>query len=35
MIIFIIGLITGGFIGFVYKEEINNLIESVKNILNK
>ena len=33
MIIFIIGLITGGFIGFVYKEEINNLIGSVKNIL--
>jgi ABC-type lipoprotein release transport system permease subunit len=35
MIILIIGLIAGGFIGFVYKEEINNLIESVKNILNK
>jgi ABC-type lipoprotein release transport system permease subunit len=35
MIIFIIGLIIGGFIGFVYKEEINNLIESIKNILNK
>ena len=35
MIIFIVGLILGGFIGFVYKTEITSLIESVKNILNK
>ena len=35
MITLIIGLIAGGFIGFVYKTEITSLIESVKNILNK
>ena len=35
MIIFIIGLLAGGFVGFVYKTEITSLIESVKNILNK
>ena len=35
MIIFIIGLITGGFIGYAFKDEINTAIESIKSILKK
>ena len=35
MIIFIIGLIAGGFIGYAYKDEIKNAIESIKAILKK
>jgi uncharacterized protein YegP (UPF0339 family) len=33
MIIFIIGLIAGGFIGYAYKDEIKNAIESIKSHL--
>lgn len=33
MIIFIIGLIAGGFIGYVYKDEIIKAIESIRSHL--
>ena len=35
MIIFIIGLIAGGFIGSSYKDEISKAIESIKAILKR
>ena len=35
MITLIIGLIAGGFIGYAYKDEIKNAIESIKAILKK
>ena len=35
MIIFIIGLIAGGFIGYAYKDEISKAIESIKAILKR
>lgn len=33
MIIFIIGLLAGGFVGYAFKDEINTAIESIKSIL--
>jgi hypothetical protein len=33
MITLIIGLLAGGFIGYVYKDEISQAIESIKAIL--
>jgi hypothetical protein len=33
MITLIIGLLAGGFIGYIYKDEINKAIESIKAIL--
>jgi len=35
MTIFIIGLIAGIFVGYVYKEQINIAIESIRSLLKK
>jgi hypothetical protein len=35
MITLIIGLLAGGFIGYVYKDEISKAIESIKAILKR
>jgi hypothetical protein len=35
MITLIIGLLAGGFIGYAYKDEISQAIESIKTILKR
>ena len=35
MIIFIIGLLAGGFVGYAFKDEISKAIESIKAILKR